>query len=182
MAIKTFTSGAVLTAADTNTYLANSGLVYIKSQTVGTAVASVTVTGAFSTDYDDYKIIYTGGTSSGGVVQMTLGAATTQYYSQLIYAAYSAATVLANVADNNNSQWSFVGYGTTNFVTVNVELTCPFKTTRTTMTSNYISDINAGRVQGLLNDATSHTSFKFTGAGGSTLTGGTITVYGYRKA
>jgi hypothetical protein len=29
MAIKTFTSGAVLTSADTNTYLNNGGLVYI---------------------------------------------------------------------------------------------------------------------------------------------------------
>jgi len=181
MAVKTFTS-EILTSADTNTYLANSGLVYVTSATVGTGVATVTVTGAFSATYDNYKIIYTGGTSTGGVVQMTLGAATTQYYSQLIYASYSGTTVLANVPDNNNSQWSFVGYGNTNFATVNVELTCPFKTTRTTMTSNYISDTNAGTVQGLLNDATSHTSFKFTAAGGSTLTGGTITVYGYRKA
>jgi hypothetical protein len=31
MAIKTFTTGEVLTAADTNTYLANSGLVYVKT-------------------------------------------------------------------------------------------------------------------------------------------------------
>ncbi len=30
MAVKTFTTGEVLTAADTNTYLNNGGLVYIK--------------------------------------------------------------------------------------------------------------------------------------------------------
>jgi hypothetical protein len=30
MAIKTFTTGEVLTASDTNTYLANAGLVFVK--------------------------------------------------------------------------------------------------------------------------------------------------------
>ena len=56
MAIKTFTTGEVLTAADTNTYLANSGLVYVKSQTIGSAVSSVNVTSAFSSTYDNYVI------------------------------------------------------------------------------------------------------------------------------
>ena len=56
MAIKTFTTGEVLTAADTNTYLANSGLVLVKSQTIGTGVASVTISDAFSTTYDNYRI------------------------------------------------------------------------------------------------------------------------------
>jgi hypothetical protein len=40
MAIKTFTTGEVLTASDTNTYLANSGLVYVKSQTIGSGVTA----------------------------------------------------------------------------------------------------------------------------------------------
>ena len=39
MAIKTFTTGEVLTAADTNTYLANSGLVYVASGTVAANTA-----------------------------------------------------------------------------------------------------------------------------------------------
>lgn len=53
MAIKTFTTGEVLTASDTNTYLANSGLVFVKSQTIGSAVTSVTVSDAFSATYDN---------------------------------------------------------------------------------------------------------------------------------
>jgi len=85
MAIKTFTTGEVLTASDTNTYLANSGLVYIKQQTVGNAVASVTVSDAFSSTYDNYKITYTGGASSGGgALKLTLGATVTGYYGALI--------------------------------------------------------------------------------------------------
>ena len=55
MAVKTFTT-EVLTSADTNTYLANSGLVYVKSHTI-TSGASVVVTDAFSSTYDNYLII-----------------------------------------------------------------------------------------------------------------------------
>jgi hypothetical protein len=39
-------------------------LTLIKTQTIGTAVSSVTVTGAFSTTYDNYKIIVSGGVAS----------------------------------------------------------------------------------------------------------------------
>ena len=70
MAIKTFTANSVLTAADTNTYLANSGLVYVTSQTVGTAVASVTVSSAFNSSFDSYKIVYAG---DGGSTTIHLG-------------------------------------------------------------------------------------------------------------
>lgn len=58
MAIKTFTTGEVLTAADTNTFLANAGLDFIKQVTIGTAVTSVAVTNVFSATYDSYLTIY----------------------------------------------------------------------------------------------------------------------------
>jgi hypothetical protein len=177
MTYPVFASGDVLNASDMN----GVGLWLVKSQAIGTGVSSVTVTGAFSADYDNYRITYTGGTTSGGVIQMTLGAAATQYYSQLVYATYAGAGPLANVPDNNAARWSFVGFGNGSFATVRMDLCSPFQTTRSTMTANYISDANAGTVQGLLNDATSYTSFTFTPAGGGTLTGGTIRVYGYRN-
>jgi hypothetical protein len=177
MTFPVFASGDVLNASDMN----GVGLWLVKSQTVGSGVSSVTVTGAFSADYDNYRITYTGGVGSGGVIQMTLGAAATQYYSQLIYATYAGTTVLANVADNNAARWSFVGFGNANFAAVRMDLCSPFQTTRSTMTANYVSDANSGTVQGLLNDATSYTSFTLTAASGGTLTGGTIRVYGYRN-
>ena len=64
MAVQTFTSGQVLTAADTNTYLANSGLVYVTSGTIGVAVSSVTVSSVFSSTYDSYKIVISGMSTS----------------------------------------------------------------------------------------------------------------------
>jgi hypothetical protein len=52
MAIKTFVTGTVLTAADTNEYLANSGLVYITSTSAVPLQATVTISGCFSATYD----------------------------------------------------------------------------------------------------------------------------------
>ena len=57
MAIKTFTSGAVLTAADTNTYLTNSGLVYIAQGELTSSTASLTFNDVFSSTYDNYRIV-----------------------------------------------------------------------------------------------------------------------------
>lgn len=57
MAIKTFTTGEVLTASDTNTYLANSGLVYVGGGTLsstGTSISNV-----FSSTYDSYRMVLT---------------------------------------------------------------------------------------------------------------------------
>ena len=55
MAIKTFTTGEVLTASDTNTYLNNGGLVYLGVSTFSGATNNLT--GIFSSTYDSYKII-----------------------------------------------------------------------------------------------------------------------------
>ena len=63
MAVKTFTS-STLTASDTNTYLANAGLVYVTSVTGGTGVTTITVSNCFSSTYDAYRIVLTGGTAS----------------------------------------------------------------------------------------------------------------------
>lgn len=56
MAVKTFTSGAVLTASDTNTYLNNGGLVYIGSTSYTNATA-VNVNNVFTSTYRNYLIV-----------------------------------------------------------------------------------------------------------------------------
>jgi hypothetical protein len=66
MAIKTFTTGEVLTASDTNTYLANSGLVYIKE--VALTGTAVNITSCFSATYDAYQIVISNLTNSSGGV------------------------------------------------------------------------------------------------------------------
>ena len=56
MAIKTFTSGEVLTASDTNTYLNNGGLVYI-TQGFAIDTPALDVNSVFSSTYDNYRVV-----------------------------------------------------------------------------------------------------------------------------
>jgi hypothetical protein len=178
MAVQTFTSGQVLTAADTNTYLANSGLVYVKEQTVGTGVSSVTVTNAFSSTYDNYKIIYSGGSgSTSQAISMKLGASAASYNQTLMYANYAGAFTSGGVSAG--SSWTFIGESSASLNTVNIDILSPFNTYFTRFNGVYVGTI-AGVVAGYHGVATSYSDFTFAVAG--TLSGGTITVYGYRKA
>jgi len=180
MAIKTFTTGEVLTAADTNEYLANSGLVFVKSQTVGTGVSSVAVTGAFSSTYDNYKIIYSGGVGSGTTsIRMTLGSANTQYYMMLTFVAWSSAAYTFLGVDNG-AQWTTVGSMDANQTAVNLDVLNPFASKYTMFSGTYTRSDLGGPVFGVQKSTTSFTAFTFTPDSG-TLTGGTITVFGYRK-
>jgi hypothetical protein len=181
MAIKTFTTGEVLTAADTNTYLANSGLVFVKSQTVGSAVSSVSVSDAFSATYDAYKIIWSGGTMSADTnLLMTIGNATTAYYLALVYGSYSGGS--ASVAGNQNSaQWSWGGGGGSDGADASVEVFNPFLSRSTQMQARVRYATVYGNSVGHLANNNSYTSFAFAPASG-TMTGGTIVVYGYREA
>jgi hypothetical protein len=56
MAIKTFTAGETLTAADTNTYLNNGGLVYL-AQGFAINTAALDVNGVFNANYDNYRVV-----------------------------------------------------------------------------------------------------------------------------
>jgi hypothetical protein len=179
MAVKTFTS-EILTSADTNTYLANSGLVYVTSATVGTGVASVTVTGAFNSTFDNYRIVYTGGTGSGSV-SMTIGGTATAYSNTMIYGSTYGTPTALGIGSNNGANWQFVGWCDANICHVGLDLFSPNLAKYTSFGNcSYASATNAGSNQGIHATATAYTSFTLIPAG--TLTGGTITVYGYRKA
>jgi hypothetical protein len=182
MAIKTFTTGEVLTASDTNTYLANSGLVYVKEQTVGNAVASVTITNAFSTTFDDYRIIYVGGSSSASNdLAVTLGTTTAGYYFGSMYVSFNG--VFNSIGVNNGASWTYAGcQDTPNHL--DCDIFSPFIARTSTISCAYVGT-TTGRViargAGLLNNTTSYTDLKIS-AGSGTITGGIVYVYGYRKA
>jgi hypothetical protein len=62
--------------------LPSSGMTLISTTTIGTTVSSVNVTSAFSTTYDNYKIIVSGGVSSSTpTFSLKLGSTATGYYS-----------------------------------------------------------------------------------------------------
>ena len=185
MAIKTFTTGEVLTASDTNTYLANSGLVYVKEQTVGNAVTSVNITSAFSATFDDYKIIYVGGTTSTqNDLAIFLGttAPANGYYQNVLYASYSTATVLAQVV-TNHTRWTYGG-SQENPNSVICEIYKPFITQKTMISGTFTGANSArvgGQMQGFYDATTSYTSLTIV-CGAGNITGGVVYVYGYRKA
>ena len=158
------------------------GLRLIKKQTIGSAVASVNVTSAFSATYDNYKIMIVGGVASAATaLSLRLGATATGYYSALPRVIYSSGTVSATT-DNNQTTWLRAGNGSTNNLNMNAELQAPFLTKNTYIQSSFIeADTTgmAGPSTGWLNNSTSYTDFTIIPSGGVTLTGGTIYVYGY---
>jgi hypothetical protein len=179
MSVKTFTT-ETLTSADTNTYLANSGLVYVTSATVGTTVSSVTVSGAFSNTYDNYKITYAGGVGSNAVaISMILGASVTGYYQGLQYVTYSTGNV-SSTSNNNAASWGYIGEASPSMCAVDADVFSPFLAKFSTMFGGYSGTVG-GSLAGYHGVATSYTGFTLSTAG-NTMTGGTITVYGYRKA
>jgi hypothetical protein len=178
MPVPDFSPGEVLTAAAMDSI----GLWLVKSQAVGTGVSSVTVTGAFSADYDNYLITLAGGSASAdGDFQMTLGSTSAGYYLVLPYGNYTGGSAVAFT--NNGSSWQFAGSSRTTLLTVNVNVLSPFLSNETAIQGIYTGATPsgvAGALGGFLNDTSSYTSFTLTPSTG-TITGGTIRVYGYRK-
>lgn len=181
MAIKTFNSGEVLTASDTNTYLNNGGLVYITSTTIGSAVSSVTVSNVFSSTYNNYLITIDGGVSSvNSTLGLRLGAKTTNYYYQFMYASWGNTPLAAGSVTAD--RFEFVGSAGTNGLAMHCVVLGPnlAKTTRVIADSSLIGNYS-GNMTGYDALTTAYTDFTIL-IGAGTLTGGTLTVYGYRKA
>lgn len=180
MTFPVFASGDVLNASDMNAV----GLWLVKTQTIGTTVSSVQVTGAFSADYDAYRIIVSGGVGSTSAdLNLTLGATATGYSRNIVVMTFGSATVTGAAVENTTS---FSGAG--NMSANNLSLTCdlinPFTAKRTHIQGASQRDVTTGASYpayiGYLADTTSYTAFTITTASG-TMTGGTIRVYGYRN-
>jgi hypothetical protein len=184
MPITTYTAGEVLTAASLNSnFSAAGGLQFIKAQTIGTTVSSVTVTGAFSATYDNYLITVTGGVAStSNNLYLTLGSTATGYNYAGYFVNFTSSTV--NGTATNVATYFDAGYATTNTISSRIELESPFLTKRTIFRSEATSALTTNfinKYQGFLNDATSYTAFTLTASTG-TWTGGTIRVYGYANS
>ena len=158
------------------------GLRLVKTQTIGSAVASVNVTAAFSATYDNYKIIVSGGVASGAdrAVSLRIGSPANGYYSNLILANYTSGAV-TSIGTSNATAWNYAGSADLTSINMNIELNAPFLTEKATFRGHFYDGSNTGSSQGQLNDALSYTDFTIAPNAG-TLTGGTIYVYGYGKS
>ena len=165
------------------TAVGNSGLVYVTSATVGTGVSTVTVSNAFNSTYDNYVVLYSGGTASTSTnISLALGSSTTTYYQVLIYGSYAGSGPSIATTNNNRVAWAWCGGADTTFANMNMTLMQPYLALYTRVSANtYEGTNNTGSMTGIHKSSTSYSAFTLSLDAG-TLTGGTVTVYGYRKA
>lgn len=103
MAVKTFTTGEVLTASDTNTYLNNGGLVYITATTFAGAATGYTTSNVFTSTYENYRIVISNAFSSAGYENLRFRFTTSgttsdvNYYYGTTYVTWAGATGINNL-------------------------------------------------------------------------------------
>lgn len=166
------------------TAVGNSGLVYVMSQNIGTAVASVTVSNCFSSTYDNYFITMSNGavvSSYGAYLRFSLAGVTTNLW-------YGAGYYMQNATglfgfNNAGTAYGYAGIGDTGSYGFKIDIQSPFLTKQKDLMVQYIgggTSTYSGIYNAHCNSSASCASFTITPDSG-TLTGGTITVYGYRK-
>jgi hypothetical protein len=202
MPIKTFTVSDVLTASDTNTYLANSGLVSIQptSVTNGTVtgnivtftnVASVTLNGIFTTAYSQYRLVITAtnvaGTSAYSRFQTTIAgtAQTTSYASKSMWTNMSVASVVWQDYDAPSNAISIGPTGTGTYPSLaTIDVAFPASATQSYFTGTFagtqVGVANyMGMIGGVWQSATAFDGIKLFAATGQNISG-EIRVLGYR--
>jgi len=187
MAIKTFTTGEVLTASDTNTYLANSGLVYITEA----AISATALDGIFTSTYDDYRIVLQDCyfSTSGGLIQFKYRDTSNATVS---LTNYQSATLRL---DSTGTAFNFGNNGQTQAdtgVNVSTSVAASFSmdiygprlarpTTSTLSGQGIITGVSMIQNSTLYNANTAMAGIIFNTTAGA-FANGRIFVYGYRKA
>jgi len=161
----------------------SAGLVFISRTTIGTAVSSVTVSGAFSSDYDNYRIVIASvDCSANQDLGIRLSALTTGYRFAGVIGNYG--TTVSGSGTTTGTLMR-VGALSTDKGSASVDLYGPNLAAPTMATS--ISHYNHPTTGGVRSfgavetSSTQHTAFTVLPDSG-TMTGGTIDLYGYAKA
>jgi hypothetical protein len=189
MAIKTFTSGDVLTAADTNAYLNNGGLVYI-TQVSNSSTNTLSVNNCFTSTYQNYRIIINQTAISANQsmnIRFRVGgaddtSANTQYMNNTCTAAGVAG--VTSGAAQTELLLGFVGTASPTAGS-SIDIFSPQLTSRTWGTSlryEYDSASYVSRSGSFVKDeVTSFDGLTLFAGGGATFSA-TVYVYGYRNS
>lgn len=177
-----FSVGQYNTAA----YMNAIGLWQTKSQTVGTGVSSVTVTNAFNSDFQNYRIVVSGISCSVGGVSLAIqlnNSTGTTYFIGGIFAAFTT-TTLNGYGPAASTRWTDVLALDTSNQGGSLDIYSPFNTRPTIFTSQSVRT-GTGQfawyvMNGIDTNAVSNTGFTISPIVG-TITGGNIRVYGYRN-
>ena len=147
--------------------------------TIGSAVSSVAVAGAYNANYEAYKIIITGGVASATVDLGIINTGSTASYLYGYMVINYSTGVITSVNSAAGTSIPNIGSGSTTAIRANFDVLNPFLAKPTTFNANIASVANGGSSNGLHNVSTSYTGFTITPSSG-TLTGGTIRIYGYK--
>jgi hypothetical protein len=186
MAVKTFTS-ATLSSADTNTYLANAGLVYISEHTLS---INTQINNCFTNTYRNYRVIVNIDAHSGGAINTLVrlssggtpvGSSGNYYYSGAEQA-YSSAGFVTYGNNGTISYW-LTGRlnGNTPAQFIMDVLNPQLSTVSTFYKSQYVDQAYSGTVGGMYLANTSFDGFQVLLAGGTSMSG-KVYVYGNRTA
>lgn len=173
----TFSVGSILTAAQMNAV----GLWLVKSQTIGAGVSSVTVSDAFSADYDNYEVVYQTGDASATAalfVKFNNSAGATYSYGGG-YTLFGTTSFVAE-QENNTTNGIRIGNSNPDFSSCVFQVISPFLATPTHVMSQHADNQYFSVRGGRDSNAVSQTALTLV-APGSTLTGGTIRIYGRRN-
>ena len=151
--------------------------------TISGGVSNVVVTNAFNANYDNYRIIVSGGgvSASTGYLTLQLGSATSNYRYQYIFGTLSS--ILSTSGTVTGSKFDYVGVAGP-LLSADMFLSNPFAAGATTINCFAGKTGNdAGPFTGFQVDSTSFTSFTLGVSNSNTFTaGGTIRVYGFRNS
>lgn len=178
-----FSSGEVLTSSDMDRV----GLWRIFSTTSSaTASATIVVSNVFSSSFENYKILVSGGSTNVAVdIALTLGSSATGYYGGVMYHPFTTAgpaNVVA-VGQNNATSYLYAGNGHPNGCAANIDLYGPNLAKITGITTQFpVMNINGSVVNsnGIHAVAASYTGFTLTAVTG-TFTSVRVVVYGYNN-
>jgi hypothetical protein len=179
MTYPTFSAGEVLTSSAMN---AVSGWL-VKTVTIGAGVTSVPVTSCFNADYENYRIVFSGGTGSveqSAVIQLDNSSGST-YQVFGYYGSYGVATLIAYGPGASTSWTDAIRVGPNGYSAI-VDMFNPFTSGKQTQGFSS-ANTNTTAYNWAIRDSStaSNTGFTLSVTGGVTLTGGTIRVYGYRN-
>jgi hypothetical protein len=177
------TVGQVLTSAYVNNNI-NSGLVYISTTSI--TASGQNIAGAFSSTYANYRIVVSEviASATNSIFAFRLGSSTTR--TEYKYAGYdinigngvSATDFGPSVTFGMLGYTKGVDAANTSYV---FDLIGPQTATRKTYSSIWSNGQFSGTTSGVDGLATAQTDINFVASTG-TITGGTVTIYGYRIA
>lgn len=193
MAVKTFTSGEVLTASDTNTYLNNGGLVYI-TETSFTAQTAVIVDNCFTSTYANYRFVLDLSAVSatdlilfqwrtGGSSGSTYGTADYDWQlNEAFSTTVTGASGLGQVYHRLGYAYTTPGYFSATYDLINPQSAFRAAYSGTGWSPNGTTFILLDNLSGQNRVTTSFTGIRIGNLIGTTTMTGRLKIYGYRNA